>query len=85
MGLVPTVGSSGKQCLALHKQRTIESAQEMDVHQVHHDIDDGTELQHKAEMQMLNPPRHHHPQPAQTPSFPLQGKSCMALGTAGML
>lgn len=50
MGLVPTVGNTGKQCLTLHKKPTIESAQEMDVHKVHHDIHHGTELQHKAEM-----------------------------------
>lgn len=69
--LVPAVGNTGKQCLTLHKQRTIESAQEMDVHKVHHDIDHGTELQHQAERELLNPP---HTITHSLPRVPLAGK-----------
>ena len=48
----------GKQHLILLKKRTVESAQELDVHKVDDNIDYRTELQHKAEMQPLKPPRH---------------------------
>lgn len=53
-----TAGNTGKQHLILHKKRTVESAQELDIHKVDDNIDYWTQLQHKAEVRPLNPPRH---------------------------